>query len=76
MVSAGSCFDSRRRIAICVRSMSPSATAAITLRAESSTVCGGLGCVILRHGDGLLGAGLAPCGSQLFGAQDGTTPWR
>src|ERR1039458_3344286 len=39
MVSAGSCLDRRRRIAIWVLSISPSATAAITLRDESSTVC-------------------------------------
>jgi len=38
MVFAVSCLESRRRIVSCVRIMSPSATAAITLRAESSMV--------------------------------------
>lgn len=36
MVSVGSCLASRRWMAICVRSMSPSATLAITLRDASS----------------------------------------
>jgi len=38
MVSAGSCLASRRTIAIWVRNMSPSATAATTFLAASSTV--------------------------------------
>jgi len=38
IVSAGSCLANRRTMAIWVLSMSPSATAAITLRAASSTV--------------------------------------
>ncbi len=37
IVLCGSCFPSRRRMANCVRSMSPSATAAIILRAADST---------------------------------------
>jgi hypothetical protein len=39
IVSAGSYFESRRTMAIWVRSISPSATAATTLRADCSTVC-------------------------------------
>lgn len=36
MTSTGSCFESRRRMAIWVRSMSPSATAAMTFLAAAS----------------------------------------
>jgi len=39
MVFAGSCLASLRTMAIWVLSISPSATAATTLRAEASTVC-------------------------------------
>ena len=38
IVSAVSCLERRRRMVSCVRSISPSATAAITFRAESSIV--------------------------------------
>ena len=57
-------------MAIWVRSMSPSATAAITLRADSSTRLDGLGGVEPRHGDGLLRRGLAARWPQFLGAQN------
>ena len=70
IVSAGSCFASRRRIAICVRSISPSATAAITLRADELDGLHRLRRVVPGHRDRLPRRRFTPVGPQLLRAQD------